>query len=148
MLAPFDVSVISSEHAVRDALRDVIHGLGPLGLDIEEVGTVELVLAEALNNIVEHAYPPDAQGGPIHVTCRHRQKGLFFTIRDRGKAMPDGQIPLGMVQDVNVDVMDMPEGGFGWFMIRDLAKDVAYQRQGCENELQLRLAIAVRRAPP
>lgn len=43
--------------AVRKALKELLDGLAPLDLDIEEMGTVELVMAEALNNIVEHAYP-------------------------------------------------------------------------------------------
>jgi serine/threonine-protein kinase RsbW len=43
--------------AVRKALKELLDGLASLDLDIEEMGTVELVMAEAPNNIVEHAYP-------------------------------------------------------------------------------------------
>ena len=57
-LPPFDVCMQSSELAVREALAEISRGLGPLELNPEEAGTVELVLAEALNNIVEHAYAP------------------------------------------------------------------------------------------
>jgi serine/threonine-protein kinase RsbW len=42
-----------------------------------------------------------------------------------------------------VDLMDLPEGGFGWFLIKDLAKDVVYARVEGENRLQLRVAVAV-----
>lgn len=143
--APFDFSITSGETAVREALKGVIAELKPLALDVEEASTVELVLAEALNNIVEHAYPAPAATGPIFIKCQHRADGLHVTIRDRGAAMPDGQAPIGMAQSVDVDVMDLPEGGFGWFLIQDLAKDVRYRRVGEENQLDLRLAVAIQR---
>ena len=57
--------------------------------------------------------------------------------------MPNGQLPLGMAQDVDVDMMDLPDGGFGWFLIKDLAKDVRYHRIGEVNQLDLRLAVAI-----
>lgn len=148
LLPAFHVHVQSSDMAVREALAGVIAGLGPLVLDIEEISTVELVLAEALNNIVEHAYPDDSPGGLIAIACRHQPDGLNITVTDNGCAMPDGQMPIGMAPEVDVDVMDMPEGGFGWFLIKDLAKDVRYRREGAANLLDLRLAVALRRDIP
>ncbi len=145
-LPPFQLSVQSSEMAVREALGGFIACLNPLQLDLEEISTVELVLAEALNNIVEHAYPVAMPDQPIRISCVHRRDGLWITISDKGHPMPDGQVPIGMAQDIDVDIMDMPEGGFGWFLIKDLAKDVSYCRKGQENCLDLRLAVAVRRA--
>ena len=53
----FHLEFESSPIAVRTALGRIIDGLGPLSLDPEEIGTVEIVMAEALNNVVEHAYP-------------------------------------------------------------------------------------------
>ena len=46
-----------------------------------------------------------------------------------------------LVEDV--PMQDMPEGGFGWFLIKDLAKDVTYHRVKAENHLSLRLAVAI-----
>ncbi len=131
--------------AVRDVLGMVFERLAPLDLDVEERGTIELVLAEALNNIVEHAYPdPDARG-TIDLTVTAQADGLHFRIEDDGKPMPDGHLPLGEAADLEVDSMDLPEGGFGWFLIRGLAKDVHYSRASGRNVLTLRLVIS--RAP-
>jgi serine/threonine-protein kinase RsbW len=141
-LSPFTVRVVSGQTAVRDALAALLSGLKPLSLDIEEAGTVELVVAEVLNNIVEHAYPISDASGPIDIECVHRSDGLHLCITDTGAAMPDGQIPLGMRPDLDVDLQDMPEGGFGWFLIKDLAKDVTYERLGTRNQLKMRLAVA------
>lgn len=142
-LRAFEVSVQSGEMAVREALDRLMQGLEPLALEIEETSTVEIVLAEALNNIVEHAYPENHPDGPIHIACAHRANGLHLTIRDQGHAMPDGQLPIGLVPRHDVSVADLPEGGFGWFLIKDLAKDVEYHRAGGENQLKLRLAIGM-----
>lgn len=142
---PVNVSVQSSEMAVREAVKGVIDGLRPLALDIEEVGTVEIVLAEALNNIVEHAYPVPAPNQPIDINCNLCSDGLHVTIKDKGYPMPDGKAPIGMAQNLDVDLMDLPEGGFGWFLIQDLAKDVTYQRRDATNRLDLRIAISAQR---
>lgn len=144
VLTPFAFSVESSSTAARGAIRRVLQGLTPLALEAEEASTVELVLAEVLNNIVEHAYPDPAQPGPIHVACRQARDGLHLQVRDVGLPMPGGQAPLGLAQTVEIEPSDLPEGGFGWFLIRDLAKELTYQRVGRENQLDLRLAVAVR----
>jgi serine/threonine-protein kinase RsbW len=142
-LPPFDVSVTTGQTAVREALSCLLEKLVPLDLDVEEAGTVELVVAEALNNIVEHAYPTPADDGPIDIRCEHKADGLHLHITDEGAPMPDGQLPVGMSPNLDVDLGDMPEGGFGWFLIKDLAKDVSYIRHGSRNQLALRLAVGV-----
>jgi serine/threonine-protein kinase RsbW len=139
----FCISVDSGQFAVRRALDKLREGLRPLDLDIEEAGTVELVMAEALNNIVEHAYPKGGPGGPINITCEHARDGLHLTVTDRGCSMPDGKTPLGKGVNLEVELCDLPEGGFGWFLINDLAKDVLYDRIEPENRLSLRLAVAL-----
>ncbi|WP_187428203.1 Serine-protein kinase RsbW [Roseobacter fucihabitans] len=143
LLPAFEFSVQSSEMAVREALRKFLNALDPLNLDEEAAGTVELVLAEALNNIVEHAYPQQESCGPIALSCNHLADGLHVRIVDEGKEMPGGAEPSGNQASLDVDHGDLPEGGFGWFLIHDLAKDVKYQRIGVKNQLSIRLAVGL-----
>lgn len=140
-IPPFEVHVESGKFATREALTQFLQELHPLNLDLEEAGTIELVLAEVLNNIVEHAYPPTSSGGPIVICCAQKTDGLFVQIKDCGKAMPDGQLPLGNLAPMGAEIDDLPEGGFGWFLIQHLARDVTYQRVDNENHLKMRLAI-------
>jgi serine/threonine-protein kinase RsbW len=142
-LPTFDIELRCDPSAVRAALRQVLDRLDPLDLGVNERGTIELVLAEALNNIVEHAYARHPQSGKIAIRCLHRGDGLHVRILDWGRAMPGGQAPIGPAPDAAAEVMDLPEGGFGWFLIRDLAKDVRYTRAGDQNQLDLRLPIAI-----
>lgn len=139
----FSVAVNSGTLAAREAIEQLLAKLSPLQLDIEESGTFELVLAEALNNVVEHGYPDPSVGGPIVIGCEHKPNGLHIHIIDHGLPMPEGKTPLGLAADVDVDFMDLPEGGFGWFLIQDLAKDVQYERLGDKNSLRLRIAVAM-----
>lgn len=138
----FHLEFDSTPLAVRGALGRIIDGLGPLTLDPEEIGTIEIVMAETLNNVVEHAFPAGDPPGRVHVECAHKDSGLHFRVVDRGRPMPEGAMPIAEAASVDVDVMDMPEGGFGWFLIKDLAREVHYQRSGGSNVLDLRLAVA------
>lgn len=138
----FDVHVISGTLAVRDALRQVMQALKPLSLDPEEISVVELVLAETINNVVEHAYPLADHAGPIDITCNHLADGLHFVIRDAGHAMPDDEVPQGVLKERSDNIQELPEGGFGWFLIKELARDIRYSRRDGENKLEFRVAVS------
>jgi serine/threonine-protein kinase RsbW len=144
LLLPFEVEVTSGPLAVRAALQGVFDRLAPLALDVEETSTVELVLAEALNNIVEHAYPTSDANGPIQLHVRHCADGLHVQLCDWGRAMPECELPTGRLEPSDVDVADLPEGGFGWFLIKYLSRDVEYTRIKGKNCLKLRIAVAFR----
>lgn len=145
LLPPFDIHIKSSNTDVREALSALRDALEPLDLPAEEHGTVELVIAEVLNNIVEHAYAhTDSGEGSIDIHCVHKCNGLHLTISDHGHALPDGALPAGEQAEIDVDLQEMPEGGFGWFLIKSLSKNLNYQRIGGKNQLELSLAVGVR----
>ena len=144
-MKPVDLRLQSSEPSVRETLDHLRRALAPLGLDTEEHDVVELVLAEALNNIVEHAFPDDHPSGTIRISVAHRDNGLHVRIVDDGAPMPGGKPPLGKRQPIGPDISRLPEGGFGWFLIYDLARDVHYRRLERHNQLDLRFAIAMER---
>lgn len=134
-------TVQSGVYAAREASEKLMHELAPLGLDAEEAGAIELIMAEALNNIVEHGYPDPQNSGPISIYCEHGTKGLNIKLVDTGLPMPDSKAPAGLAPKTDVALTDLPEGGFGWFIIKDLAKDVVYTRTDDANRLDLRIAI-------
>lgn len=129
--------------SVRRALETVMDGLADLSLGTVEAGGVELVLAEALNNVVEHAYA-GSDPGPVQLCCRHEEDGLHVEIRDRGREMPDGHIPMADTAPHLPDEAEIAEGGFGWFIIRHLARDIAYRREADMNVLTFRVAVGLR----
>lgn len=117
---------------VREALETLMSGTVLACVPPTDRGTAEIVLAEAMNNIVEHAYL--GQSGEITLTLWHAAGEVACRITDRGLAMPDETLPSGNLAMAD-GLADLPEGGFGWFMIRALSRDLRYARYGSLNEL-------------
>jgi serine/threonine-protein kinase RsbW len=129
----------SDPDAVREGLRALFDSLLTRGLHPEDRATAELVLAEVLNNVVEHAYA--AEAGEIAVTLRLGPAGLRCTVVDSGRPMPQGLLPDAHAPEVTgPEASDLPEGGFGWFLIRSLSQDLCYRREEGRNQLCFRLA--------
>ena len=99
-------------------------------------GTAEIVLAEVLNNIVEHAYAD--QAGNITLRLVRHDGGLHCTVSDTGAPMPGLCLPAGRSQPL-ADLADLPEGGFGWFLIRSLTVGLDYRRIAGVNRLSFQL---------
>ena len=92
---------------------------------------LRLCLAEALNNVVEHAYS-GAEGKPIYAQVQITPQACNVTLIDEGAAMPGGQLPDGTNSFEPDDLANLPEGGFGWMLIRSEMDDVTYERrEGC-----------------
>ncbi|WP_114286349.1 ATP-binding protein [Candidatus Halocynthiibacter alkanivorans] len=125
--------------AVRTALLKMVGNLQQLDLDAEKIGSIELVVAEALNNIVEHAFAE--QNGRIDLRLTNGERGLYCAIEDDGSPMPDGRPPIGNPPDLSVDLQDLPEGGFGWFLIREITRDLGYERVENHNRLTFRIPV-------
>lgn len=125
---------------VRRVIHQSIDALNKHGLDSEATSSVEIVLAEALNNIVKHAYT-DTENGDIKLVIKQRSSGLMFEISDKGNPMPNGRAPLGNhpMSEFNDD--PMPEGGYGWFLIRELVRDLIYDRRDEQNFLIFRMVL-------
>ncbi|SEN56582.1 serine/threonine-protein kinase RsbW [Pseudorhodobacter antarcticus] len=95
-------------------------------------GTAEIVLAEVLNNIVEHAYAGD--NGAILIGLAHHPDGVHVTVRDQGRPFPREKLPQGHLPEID-QFANLPEGGFGWYLIRTLVRDLTYLRTDGFNHL-------------
>ncbi|MBK5925925.1 ATP-binding protein [Rhodobaculum claviforme] len=124
---------------VRAALAQVRAALDGLGLTPECHGDIELVVAEVLNNIVIHAY--GHQPGPIDVALTLAEGVLDCEVRDKGRPMPGLAAPPGDPARLDLGRDAVPEGGFGWFLIRRHARCVRYARKEGMNRLSLSLPL-------
>jgi serine/threonine-protein kinase RsbW len=133
----------ANERSVRHGLQAIKSGMSNLRLSQDDWSTVELVLAEILNNIVEHAYS-DSESGLIETYLDYSKDILHCKVIDTGRSMPNGQLPEGAPKDVTCDIQDLPEGGFGWFLIHRLTCDLNYARHADQNTLSFRLPFESR----
>lgn len=130
----------ADQSAVRRALKAAMQFLRSQDTTPGQSGSAELVLAEVINNIIEHAYRGD-RAGLIEIRLSRRDDQVLFTVLDDGLPMPGGGAPAGRPHDLDRDTQDMPEGGFGWFLIRELTEDLDYRRDESRNCLHFRMRL-------
>lgn len=120
--------------AVRARFRDEV------GEDT--LGRLELVLAEVMNNIAEHAGDHVAPGQIVRPPLVHlwvvgHDGGLACALSDDGASLPaECLLPRDLPQ---IGSEDLPEGGFGWYLIQDLTQELCYYREGRRNFLAFRI---------
>ncbi|MBN8631702.1 MAG: ATP-binding protein [Rhodobacterales bacterium] len=143
--ADLHLAFLVSPVTVRDNLARMLT-MPPLSdLPKEARGVAELVLAEVLNNVAEHAYANET--GLVTVTLRRVAGGVACHIVDQGAAMPNGKLPDGKLPAIHLpsgpdQALDtLPEGGFGWHLIRSLTEDLTYSYAGGANRLCFLLPV-------
>jgi|SRR6056297_1351173 len=142
MTTEFSLNATAREMSVRALLADTRARLRAHGLAEAMCGTVEIVLAEALNNIVEHAYA-GTEAGEIGLHAVLGPGTLTFTLSDQGAPLAARDLPAGCLPDLGTGGEALPEGGFGWFLIRSLTREVRYHRADGANRLSLRFDLPV-----
>ncbi|MFV0358383.1 ATP-binding protein [Tropicimonas sp.] len=129
----------ATPQAVRQTLVDITHTLGERGYSSVDCDGIEAVLAEILNNIVEHAYR-GRRDGWIALRLDPVPGAVICRVTDGGAPMPGDTAPRGRPRDLDVAAADLPEGGFGWFLIRELSQQLHYDRTPGQNNLSVRIA--------
>ncbi|MGB3314090.1 MAG: ATP-binding protein [Albidovulum sp.] len=129
--------------AVRDALRRAVARFARQ-ITIEDAGTLELTLAEALNNVVEHGYAR-LEPGPVDLRIVKSDEALECRIVDAGVPMPGLTLPDIPMQEIPDEIEALPEGGWGWALIRELTTNLAYQRENERNILTFHVPVSHRR---
>ncbi|WP_254438803.1 MULTISPECIES: ATP-binding protein [Ruegeria] len=132
-----DLSFAATETEASAGIAQLSRGLAAHGLPAHKAGDVKIALAEAINNVVEHAYA-DITPAKVKVRCRLHQNWLEILISDTGNPLPGFRVPDGIPASLGSTVEDLPEGGFGWFLIHELTSDIRYERSNGCNRLSLR----------
>jgi serine/threonine-protein kinase RsbW len=136
----FSQCIRSVQTEVTDLVLGASVWLAQRNVEDASVSEAALVLAEALNNVVEHAYG-FSEDGRISVFLACKGRDLRIVIKDCGRDFA-GVLPDVQMTDQDCALEDLPEGGFGWFLIKTLAKDVQFSRDGHLNRLALSLRVA------
>lgn len=130
--------------AVRAALHEALTTLAG-SITTEDSDTLQIVLAEVFNNIVEHSYA-NTGAGEIRLSIIPQPSGLLCAVTDCGPKLPAPCLRHFAGMAPRPRPADLPEGGFGWFLIRELVEDLTYHRTDGRNLLIFRLPY--RRAVP
>ena len=122
-----------SAAAVPEAAAQVAQLGAEADLDPQACFQVQVVVAEALNNIVHHGMARTGLG-TIQIQCRIVDHALEINIRDRG--VPFGRLPSERFPDSRA------EHGRGWPIIVNWADHIEYHVTPRRNELTLRKRLA------
>ncbi len=115
----------NSPQEAASALHDCIQFIAQHS---QHVADIEIALAEAINNVVDHAY-----SGAGHGTVEIRAGvdiGVHCTVRDKGRGFAHA-MPLSMQRD------EVAERGYGFPLMRTLAADVTISSGGVGTDLTL-----------
>jgi serine/threonine-protein kinase RsbW len=111
---------------------------------VEEVGNdfelspdivfnLNLVLEEAVVNIINYAYPKEEHES-IYLSARMHEGSIILVLTDTGKEFDPTAAPEA---DVTLSADDRQIGGLGIFLIRQIMNEVKYERIEGKNVLTL-----------
>ncbi len=128
----------TSEVAILEAVREFVReATSPLAPSEVALYQMELVVVEAVTNVIEHAYA-GCSGQPIALEIRAQGRLVELTLRDRGRsfdlvAHPD--------PDVAQRVAQGQRGGLGVFLMRQLLDNLALEREAGWNVMRMRFKL-------
>jgi Anti-sigma regulatory factor (Ser/Thr protein kinase) len=127
------LSIDSRLEQVR-VLSGALRGIGKeLELSDDQLGQLELMMVEAVNNVIEHAY--EMRGGnDVRVRVEYTPEVINLVISDSGRTMPD---TLHSEARDMPDPEALPEGGWGMGLIHLLADSIRYIRDAKGNHLHV-----------
>jgi len=125
-------------------LANDISEIGRLYEFIEEIGSefslspeivfnLNLVLEEAVVNIINYAYPKEEHQS-IYLSARLHEGSIILVLTDTGKEFDPTAAPEA---DVTLSADDRQIGGLGIFLIRQIMNEVRYERIEGKNVLTL-----------
>ncbi|WP_306110710.1 MULTISPECIES: ATP-binding protein [Roseovarius] len=130
------LSSTATELDVRDMVEALDTALTDAGIDGDLRGSITLAVSEALNNVTEHGYAGRAPG-EVHMVVGLLADRVLVTLSDSGRGMPGDALPPGLLPDSSGARADLPEGGFGWFLIHKLCLDLSHTRHAGRNTLRM-----------
>jgi anti-sigma regulatory factor (Ser/Thr protein kinase) len=126
--------------SLEQLMRFVSGFAGDHGFSKEKIRDIQLATEEALVNIFQHAYP-GGHKGQVEVTC-WMMSDCELNIRILDTGIPFNILSLSE-PDLACPLPERKVGGLGCYLIRKMADDVQYRRQGDANVLDL----LIRRIP-
>ena len=117
--------ILQNEVAEISKLAIFIEELGEeFGLSPELVFNLNLVLEEAVSNVILYAYPKE-EHQTISLIARKKDNQLIFVLTDSGKEFDPTQAPDA---DITLSAEDRPIGGLGIFLIRQIMNTLVFHR--------------------
>ena len=126
--------VLANEISEISRLGDFIEDIGnEFSLAPDVIFNLNLVLEEAVVNIINYAYPKEEHEF-IYLSAKMHEGSIVIVLTDTGKEFDPTMAPEA---DVTLSADDRQIGGLGIFLIRQIMNEVKYERIEGKNVLTL-----------
>ena len=130
--------VLANEISEISRLNGFIEEIGEeFGLTPEVVFNLNLVLEEAVVNVINYAYPKEDHQW-IYLSAKLQDGTIILVLTDTGKEFDPTMAPEA---DITLSADEREIGGLGIFLIRQIMNEVKYQRLDGKNILTLEKKI-------
>lgn len=99
---------------------------------------LNLVLEEAVSNIIFYAYKPGEKGCSINIVVSYDKGWLTLMLIDSGIAFDPTKREN---PDITLSADERPIGGLGIFLIKQIMDEVSYRREKKQNVLIMKKKI-------
>lgn len=126
--------ILANEISEISRLYDFIEDMGnEFSLAPDVVFNLNLVLEEAVVNIINYAYPKEEHES-IYLSARLHEGSIVLVLTDTGKEFDPTMSPEA---DITLSAEERQIGGLGIFLIRQIMNEVKYERIEGKNILTL-----------
>ncbi|MCX7635461.1 MAG: ATP-binding protein [Syntrophales bacterium] len=132
-MAMLKVSLPASLNYLEEFISALSAWLVEQHMKPDRIKRVQLAVEEALVNVFRYAY--GRERGTVELHGRRERDGRFvIEIRDEGVPFDGCSVPA---PDLSCSIKERRIGGLGIFLIRKMADEVRYRREGNQNILTL-----------
>ena len=126
--------ILANDLSEISRLNGFIEDIGnEFSLAPDVVFNLNLVLEEAVVNVINYAYPKEDHES-IYLSAKMQDESIIFVLSDSGKEFDPTMAPEA---DVTLSAEDREIGGLGIFLIRQIMNEVKYERIEGKNVLTL-----------
>lgn len=126
--------ILANDISEIGKLNEFIEEIGnELSLSPEVVFNLNLVLEEAVVNIINYAYPKEEHQF-IYLSAKLHEGSIVLVLTDTGKEFDPTMAPGA---DITLSADEREIGGLGIFLIRQIMNEVKYERIEGKNVLTL-----------
>lgn len=131
------LNIINEVNQLNRVTQFVYELGGELLLAPDMISKLNLVLEEAVSNIIFYAYPNEKEKN-ICIDAEYNSSAIIFTLTDYGIAFDPLQVPDA---DTNLSADKRNIGGLGIYLIKQIMDDVKYMRIDNKNILVLKKVL-------
>ena len=126
--------VLANDISEIGKLNEFVEAIGSeLSLSLDVIFNLNLVLEEAVVNVINYAYPKEEHQS-IYISAHLHEGSIVLVVTDTGKEFDPTLAPD---VDITLSADERPIGGLGIFLIRQIMNEVRYERIDGKNILTL-----------